>query len=125
MLARAPAAPADASGWEKNADALRGIAEIARREKLPLAVALLPHTWHFERQRPLFARVNALCRQLGLACIDLLEPFIARRLDEASLRLNAVDAHGNGRYNAAVAEELAPHFSRLLPAAPVRGAAAQ
>ncbi len=103
----------DRSGWDKNAAALQAIAEIARREKLPLAVALLPHTWHFERQRPLFARVGALCRELQLACIDLLEPFIARRLDEASLRLNALDAHPNGKYNAVAAAELAPHLERM------------
>jgi hypothetical protein len=105
---------ADPAGWEQNAAALREIAEIARRQKLPLAVALLPHTWSFERQRALFARVGALCRQLELACIDLLEPFLARRLEEASLRLNALDAHPNGAYNAVVARELSPYFSRVL-----------
>lgn len=104
----------DPSGWEENARALQQIAEIARREKLPLAVALLPHTWHFERQRELFARVGELCRRLELGCIDLLEPFIARRLEEASLRLNALDAHANGRYNAVVAEELRPFLSNVL-----------
>ena len=104
----------DPKGWEANAAALREIADIARREKLPVAVALLPHTWHFERQRALFARVGDLCRGLELACIDLLEPFIARRLDEASLRLNAVDAHANGEYNAVVAQELKPYFSGVL-----------
>jgi hypothetical protein len=105
---------ADAAGWEENARALRQIAETARGQKLPLAVALLPHTWHFERQRALFARVNDLCRELQLGCIDLLEPFIARRIDEASLRLNPIDAHANGRYNALVADELKPYFSRVL-----------
>lgn len=103
----------DRAGWERNAAALQAIADIARREELPLAVALLPHTWHLERQRALFARVGGLCRQLGIACIDLLEPFIARRLGEASLRLNALDAHPNAKYNAAVAEELAPQVERL------------
>lgn len=104
----------DPGGWEENAAALGEIAAIARRENLPLAVALLPHTWHFERQRALFARVGELCRRLELGCIDLLEPFIARRLEEASLRLNALDAHANGRYNAVIAEELKPYFSRAL-----------
>lgn len=104
----------DPGGWEENAAALGEIAAIARRENLPLAVALLPHTWHFERQRALFARVGELCRRLELGCIDLLEPFIARRLEEASLRLNVLDAHANGRYNAVVAEELKPYFSRAL-----------
>ncbi|HEX6267273.1 MAG TPA: SGNH/GDSL hydrolase family protein [Burkholderiales bacterium] len=110
---KAKPAKAHSSGWDENAAALRAIADIARREKLPLAVALLPHTWHFERQRPLFARVGALCRELQLACIDLLEPFIARRLEEASLRLNALDAHPNEKYNAAAAAELAPHLERM------------
>jgi hypothetical protein len=107
-------APADSAGWEANAAALRQIAGIARREKLPLAVALLPHTWHFERQRALFARVGELCARLELACIDLLEPFAARRVEEASLRLNPLDAHPNAAYNALVAQELNPYFSRVL-----------
>ena len=102
------------AGWEENARALAQIAGIARSQKLPLAVALLPHTWHFERQRTLFARVHELCRRHELGCIDLLEPFIARQLEEASLRLNALDAHPNDKYNALVAEELRPFFSRVL-----------
>lgn len=104
----------DSAGWEANAAALREIAEIARRQKLPLAVALLPHTWSFERQRALFARVGGLCQRIELACIDLLEPFIARRVEEASLRLNVLDAHPNAAYNAVVAQELSPYFSSVL-----------
>ncbi|HEX2198848.1 MAG TPA: SGNH/GDSL hydrolase family protein [Burkholderiales bacterium] len=114
LFAKEKPAAKDNAGWNENAAALQAIADIARREKLPLAVALLPHTWHFERQRPLFARVGALCRQLQLACIDLLEPFIAGGLEESSLRLNALDAHPNEKYNAAAAAELAPHLERLM-----------
>jgi lysophospholipase L1-like esterase len=112
-FAPAPAA-ADPAGWLENAKALQDIAQIVRNRNLPLAVVLLPHTWHFDRQRPLFARVHGLCRSLQLGCIDLLEPFIARRMDEASLRLNPVDAHPNGRYNTLVAEELGPYFRGVL-----------
>jgi lysophospholipase L1-like esterase len=116
LLEPPPAAAPDAKGWAANAAALGEIGAIARRERLPLAVALLPHTWHFERQRPLFARVAGVCREQRVGCIDLLEPFIARRLDEASLRLNLLDAHPNAKYNAAVADELAPRLAEALGA---------
>jgi len=103
-------------GWEDNVAALRRIADIARREHLQLKVALLPHTWNFDKQRELFARVEAACRQHDLPCLNLLEPFIARGVAESSLRLNALDAHPNEKYNALVAEELMPHVSRALAA---------
>lgn len=102
-------------GWRENVAALRAIAQVARRERLPLAVALLPHTWNFDRQRPLFAKVHRVCRELNLACIDLLEPLIASRVAEDTLRLNPIDAHPNEKYNALVADELARHLARVLP----------
>ena len=100
------------TGWEQNTAALKSIAALARERGIALEVALLPHTWNFEKQRPLFARVQKECAALGLACRDLLEPFIERGVAEASLRLNALDAHPNERYNALVAEELANLLSR-------------
>jgi len=100
------------TGWEDNVAALKSIAALTRDRGIALEVVLLPHTWNFERQRPLFARVHKECAGLGLACRDLLEPLIAHGVDESSLRLNALDAHPNERYNALVAEELA----KLLPA---------
>lgn len=99
-------------GWEQNAAALNAIAALARQHGIALEVVLLPHTWNFERQRPLFARVQKECAAVGLACRDLLERFIARGVAEASLRLNALDAHPNERYNAIVAQELADLLSR-------------
>jgi hypothetical protein len=117
--------PATPGAWERNADALRAIHRIARQHRLPLVVALLPETWDMDKQRPAFQRVRRLCGELGVPCIDLLEAFAARGVDEASLRLNAIDAHPNERYNALVAEALAPQFSRLLPAAARREVAAQ
>jgi hypothetical protein len=101
-----------AGGWEQNTAALKAIAVMAREHGIALEVVLLPHTWNFEKQRPLFARVQNECAALGLACRDLLERFIARGVAEASLRLNALDAHPNERYNAVVAEELADLLSR-------------
>lgn len=103
-----------AEGWQKNVAALQTIADIARRQELALAVAVLPHTWHFDRQRPLFARVEKMCRERGLGCVNLLEPFIARRIEERTVRLNPLDAHPNEKYNAVVAEELAPHVAAVL-----------
>jgi hypothetical protein len=51
--------------------------------------------------------------------------FAARGVEEASLRLNAIDAHPNEKYNALVAEALAPRIARLLPATAGREGAAQ
>jgi len=116
LFEEAKAEPADGGrGWRENVAALQSIAEVARRERLPLAVALLPHTWNFEQQRPLFAKVHRVCRELSLACIDLLEPLIASRVAENMLRLNPLDAHPNEKYNALVADELARHLGRVLP----------
>jgi len=100
-----PSAPG--TGWEQNVAALKAIAAIARERRIALEVALLPHTWNFEKQRPLFARVKDECARLRIECRDLLEPFIERGVEEATLRLNPLDAHPNERYNAIVAEALA------------------
>src|SRR5919108_425044 len=48
-----------------------------------LVVALLPSTWHFDRQRPLFDRVLGFCRQHELSCLDFLEPFMAAEISGA------------------------------------------
>jgi hypothetical protein len=103
-----------AEGWNANVAALQRISDIARGRKLPLVVAALPHTWHFDRQRGLFARVERMCAERGLGCVNLLEPFIARQVEEATLRLNRLDAHPNERYNAVVAEELSEHVAAVL-----------
>jgi hypothetical protein len=105
-------AGAPSTGWKDNLAALERIAATARERKLALEVVLLPHTWNFEKQRPLFARVRKECAALGIECRDLLERFIERGVEEASLRLNALDAHPNERYNAIVAEELARILDR-------------
>lgn len=99
-------AAVDSHGWQRNVGALLAIAQTARREKLPLAVVLLPRTWDLEGQRPLFRRIEGVCREHELRCWNLLEPFIARAAGE-KLRLNPLDAHPNEKYNALVADELA------------------
>ena len=115
-----PSAPSNPKGnaWQENVAALKAISAMTQERGIALRVAVLPHTWNFERQRPLFARVEKECASLGIACRNLLEPFIARGVDEASLRLNPLDAHPNERYNALVAEELAGFLAR--PGALVR-----
>jgi hypothetical protein len=102
-----PPAASAARGWDENAAALREIARVAAERGIGLTVALLPNTWRFERERALFARVEALCRELQVKCANLLERFIAARIAESSLRLNAIDSHPNARYQALVAAELA------------------
>jgi len=101
-------------GWEQNVAALRAIAQTTKTRNIPLAVVALPSTWSLAAQRPLFRRVEAECARLEAACLSLLEPLIASGIDEASLRLNALDAHPNEKYNAFVAAELAPFLARLM-----------
>ena len=102
-------------GWDENIAALRAIARTTEQHRLPLAVIALPSTWALASQRPLFQRVEAECAGLPNArCFTLLEPLIASGIDEASLRLNALDAHPNEKYNAFVAEALAPFIGGLL-----------
>ena len=102
-------------GWDENVGALRTIARTTEEHRLPLAVIALPSTWSLASQRPLFQRVEAECARLPNArCFTLLEPLIASGIDEASLRLNALDAHPNDKYNAFVAEALAPFIAKLL-----------
>src|SRR3954468_19915222 len=67
--------PTDDSGWDLNVAALKQIHSIAQDKKLPLAVALLPHTKGFETQRTIFARVKEVCAREQLDCLDLLEAF--------------------------------------------------
>lgn len=106
---------ASSKGWEENIGALREIARTTGEQKLPLAVIALPSTWALASQRALFQRVDAECARLGHArCFTLLEPLIASGIDEASLRLNALDAHPNEKYNAFVAEQLVPFVAKFL-----------
>lgn len=102
--------------WARNVAALRSILALAERHAVPVAAVVLPQTWHFERQRPVFAQVDALCRQHGLPCLNLLEAFIARGTEEASLRLNPLDSHPNEKYHVVVAQELTPFFAGVLAA---------
>lgn len=101
---------------EQNLAALLAIREMARSRNIPLAVALLPSTWHFEKQRPLFERLERYCREQALACLNLLQPFQQANVSESSLRLNALDAHPNEKYNALVARHLAPYLAELYAA---------
>jgi len=103
------------TGWDDNIGALGAIARTTEEHRLPLAVIALPSTWALPSQRPLFQRVEAECARLPNArCFTLLEPLIASGIDEASLRLNALDAHPNEKYNAFVAEALAPFVAGFL-----------
>lgn len=113
---RRPEEAASDHGWERNSAALRRIMALARAHRLPVAAVVLPQAWHFERQRPMFVRVAAACREQHLPCLDLLERFIERGIPASSLGLNPLDLHPNEKYNALVAEELAPYVERLINA---------
>jgi hypothetical protein len=113
--AQGGAAEPQMNGWKENVAALRAIAAMTESRGIALKIVMLPHTWNFEKQRPLFAQVHRECVASGLTCSDLLEAFIRRRVPESALRLNPLDAHPNERYNAVVAEELAASLKNHLP----------
>jgi hypothetical protein len=102
--------------WLENTAALQRIAQTARERKLPLAVAVLPHTFNFIRQREEFGRIQRFCREQQLPCLNLLESFIARQVPEGQLRLNVLDSHPNEKYNAIVANVLTSELGPVLPA---------
>jgi hypothetical protein len=116
---RKPAAQSNGAetprAWEENTAALKRIARSARERDLLFAVAILPHTWNFTKQREVFGRIERMCREQELPCLNLLEAFIARQVPEAQLRLNQLDSHPNEKYNAIVAEVLAGELSSVLP----------
>jgi lysophospholipase L1-like esterase len=113
----ASGASGQTDAWDDNIAALQTIARITRERGIPLVIALLPATWHFEGQRELFNRVERHCKERELNCINLLERFIASKVPESKLRLNLLDAHPNETYNALVADFLAPSLASLLPPA--------
>lgn len=93
-------------GWRDNVAALRRISTVAGQRNIPVVVAVLPGTRLLERQRPLFARMAALCAENGFVCVDLLEKLIAGEGNDMRLYLNALDAHPNENYHRVVGREL-------------------
>jgi hypothetical protein len=102
--------------WQENTAALQRIAQTARERRLPLALAVLPHTFNFTHQREVFGRIERFCREQQLPCLNLLESFIARQVPEAELRLNVLDSHPNEKYNAIVASVLSSQLAPVLTA---------
>jgi hypothetical protein len=118
-LLRRGAAQSDGSkarrGWDESTAALKAIAATARERGLAFAMAVLPHTHGFSKQHELFGRVERFCHEADMHCINLLEPFVARRTREADLRLNPLDGHPNEKYHAVVAEVLAGALAPMMP----------
>jgi hypothetical protein len=105
------------AGWELNVAALKQINRIAQERKLPLAVALLPHTKGLETQRAIFARVRAVCAAEHLDCLDLLEAFRGMGVRDGALVLNAIDSHPNEAYHRMIVAPLEAGLAKRLPAA--------
>ena len=99
-------------GWQQNVAALKQIHALTLSYKLPLRVALLPHTKGFATQQKIFARVEEVCAAERLQCFDLLESFRAAGVHDGALVLNPIDSHPNDEYHRLMAAQLA---SRLEP----------
>jgi GDSL-like Lipase/Acylhydrolase family len=93
-------------GWIDNVAALRRISAVSKQRNAPLVVAVLPGTLLLEKQRPMFARMAAMCKDNGLVCVDMLERIKAEAGSDR-LDLNPLDAHPNERYNRIAGTELA------------------
>jgi GDSL-like Lipase/Acylhydrolase family len=104
-------------GWELNVAALKQINGITQERKLPLAVALLPHTKGFQTQRAIFARVKEVCAAEHLDCLDLLEAFRGLGVRDGALVLNAIDPHPNEKYHQIIVAPLEAGLAKRLPAA--------
>jgi lysophospholipase L1-like esterase len=102
-------------GWRDNVAALRQISNVAGQRNIPLVIAVLPGTRLLERQRPLFARMDALCAENRFVCVDLLEKLIAGGGNEMRLYLNALDAHSNENYNRVVGTALSAFIESVEP----------
>lgn len=109
-------------GWRDNVAALRQISDVAGQRNILSVIAVLPGTRLLERQRPLFARMAAMCAENGFVCVDLLEKLIAGAGNDMRLHLNALDAHPNENYNRLVGTELAAFIQsvELAPIGPVK-----
>lgn len=101
-------------GWQENVAALKQIHELTLSYKLPLRVALLPHTKGFARQQQIFARVEEVCAGEHLQCFDLLESFRAAGVRDGALVLNAIDSHPNDEYHRLMAAQLAARLGPTL-----------
>ena len=104
-------------GWELNVAALRQIQAIAEEHRLPLAVALLPHTKGFQTQRAIFQRVQDACAAQHLECLDLLAAFRALGVHDGALVLNAIDSHPNEAYHQLIARQLQARLESQIPSA--------
>jgi GDSL-like Lipase/Acylhydrolase family len=96
--------------WEGAADALRAFVAECRAHRTPLAIALFPHlsagllqgTYEFAE---LHDQVLELCRQEGVACVDLRAAFAGQR-DYARLWVDRFDPHPNALAHRLAGERL-------------------
>ena len=101
-------------GWQENVAALKQIQALTLSYKLPLRVALLPHTKGFATQQKIFARVEEVCAKEHLQCFDLLESMRAAGVHDGALVLNAIDSHPNDEYHRLMAGQLAARLEPTL-----------
>jgi lysophospholipase L1-like esterase len=121
VLQRAHPQPAGGPdvGWEENVAALKQIHALTLSYKLPLRVALLPHTKGFATQQKIFARVEQVCATEHLQCFDLLQSFRAAGVHDGALVLNAIDSHPNNEYHRLMAGQLAARLEPSIAPSPI------
>jgi lysophospholipase L1-like esterase len=95
----------------ENRVALLSLAALAREAQIPLVIAVLPDASDLASQRPQHQEVMAVCAEHGLACVDMLDAFLASGVPGRRFRLNVMDDHPNAAYNRIVGERLAAYLT--------------
>jgi lysophospholipase L1-like esterase len=110
--------PANAEGWQRTREDLRGLHQAARRRGVPLLVALWPLLVDLEKDYPfgdVHEKIGRVCERSGIPFADLLP--VLRGRPTASLWAHPSDWHPNAVAHRLVAEAL---VLRLLSLAPPR-----
>jgi lysophospholipase L1-like esterase len=106
--------PANADGWQRTREDLRGMQQAARQRGVPMLVALWPLLVDLEKDYP-FADVHdklgRVCERSAIPYQDLLP--VLRGRQTSALWAHPADWHPNAQAHRLVAEALAPRVHRL------------
>jgi lysophospholipase L1-like esterase len=106
--------PANAEGWQRTREDLRGLQQAARRRGVPMIVALWPLLVDLERDYPfaeVHEKIGRVCERSAIPFDDLLP--VLRGRPTSSLWAHPADWHPNALAHRLVAEALAPRVRAL------------
>jgi len=109
--------PANADGWQRTRDDLRGLQQAARDHGVPMMVALWPLLVDLDKDYPfadVHEKIGRVCERAGIPYQDLLP--VLRGRPTPSLWAHPSDWHPNAEAHRLVAEALAPRVRALAAA---------